>query len=334
MIKRFADIAAGTGQDAGAMMEEYAQARLNPIMRGRVLQRLMREGVVSEADLRRAGVDPRLMRREGGLDRLGMGSLDKIFNDLATKNMGKSAELANQLGKNFKNFWESLTKVREAIGGVIEKTMHLNGILKAGTATFQLVSSFIERMPQSWKNWAVGIGTVLAVAGPAVLVMAGLSKAVLGLSKAFTFFSLNPIVVEIGLIIAGLVSVLLLMRAIGIWHKSTKEADAAISRGNESIDKSRYRIFKAEQEKKGSGNTSEVAPGTYAAWGMRQPSTFMWPSGNTSNATHVIVHSAPVLNVSPGTTTEQTQSLQTILKQHAEDLTKHIVRQVHNAKRS
>jgi hypothetical protein len=46
MIKRFADIAAGTGQDAGEMMEEYAQARLNPIMRGHVLQRLMREDVV------------------------------------------------------------------------------------------------------------------------------------------------------------------------------------------------------------------------------------------------------------------------------------------------
>ena len=43
MIKRFADIAAGTGQDAGEMMSEYAMARHDPYIRGRILQRLYKQ---------------------------------------------------------------------------------------------------------------------------------------------------------------------------------------------------------------------------------------------------------------------------------------------------
>ena len=178
-LKRFSDIAAGTGQDAATMMTEYAEAKLNPMMRGRMLQRLMREGVVSEAELRQAGINPLLMKREGGLDRLGMQPFDKIFGNLAQKNMGKAAELADNLGKNTEGFWDSLTKVRETLGEVFEKVLHLNGILKGGAKFFGWLSETIQKMPGWLKMIAVGVGALLAAIGPVILAIVAIGHALL-----------------------------------------------------------------------------------------------------------------------------------------------------------
>ena len=227
MIRKFADIEAGTGQNAGEMLTEYAQAKLNPIMRGRVLQRLMREGVVSEADLRKVGLNPLLMRREGGLDRLSMKPLDAIFNELALRNMGKAAAQSETLGKNFKNFWESITRVRESIGKMIEKVGHLNGILKAATLIIKDVAQWINNLPTGIKTIVLAVGTFLAVLGPAIFMISKFGGLILGAFKIMALLSLNPLNLEILAVMASLFMLLLIARQVNIEIRKWQGKDLA-----------------------------------------------------------------------------------------------------------
>ena len=49
-----------------------------------------------------------------------MGSFEKIFSSMAERNQGKMGLLAGgDLQKNLGNFWEGITRIREALGGMI-----------------------------------------------------------------------------------------------------------------------------------------------------------------------------------------------------------------------
>ena len=338
MIKRFSDIAAGTGQDAGEMMQEYAQARLNPIMRGRVLQRLMHEGVVSEDDLRKAGLNPLLMRREGGLDRLGMQPLARIFNQLALKNMGKAAELAGTLGKNMKNFWEGLTQVREATGGVIEKTTHLKDLLKSGTGIFERLANWITHMPPDLQKITVGLGVLLAVLGPGMLIISGIAKGIMALRMALTVLALNPLTLELGalLVVAG--ALFLLLYKIKRMHDKAKESGEYWSMPRDK----REAMDAANQEEM--SKKAAMARGITYSPSKSQMSIVMpkytgynvipvQPLALQGGGAPVVLNMTNTVTLPPGTTEQHATIVKDSLDNSARHTSAHIVKQLHNAMR-
>ena len=249
MIKRFADIQAGTGINAGETMTEYAMARRNPMMRGMMLQRLMKQGAISEADIKAAGLTPQLMKNQAWLDRIGMDDFDRIFDAMAERNKGKAGIGSQTLGKNLFQFWFGLTKIREAIGGIIEKVGHLKGLLKGGAAVFTLFANWIENLPMPVKVASLVIGGLLAVIGPGFLALAAFARGLLMIRSAVTLLSMNPLIWQLAVIIASLVAVLLLFRAIQLYFKASSESGAINKQANASIVRSKARYGAALDEK-------------------------------------------------------------------------------------
>ena len=333
MIKKFADIEAGTGQNAGEMMNEYAQAKLNPMMRGRVLQRLMREGVVSEADLRKVGLNPLLMRREGGIDRLSMKPLDLVFNNLALKNMGKAAEQSATLGKNFKNFWESLTKVRESIGAVIEKSLHLNGILKAGSFVIRGLSDFINNLSPAIKDVAVKIGLFLAVLGPGMLLVAQFSKIILGLKMAFGLLNLSMLASPLTLYIIGAIAaaamLLLIFRQINIEIRQWQGKDAGTVNEGKFI-KSGGNMGQWTNPQKGAASDATFSRPVF---GVNSAAAYT-PRDIFGTGSPVVIHvTNPQVNLPPGTSAQHAAIIQSSHEEIINKALEKAVTQIHNAKR-
>lgn len=340
MIKKFADIQAGTGVNAGETMTEYAMARRNPMMRGMMLQRLMRQGAISEQDIKNAGLSPQLMKNQARLDRLGMDAFDRIFDAMAERNKGKSGIGSQTLGKNLFQFWDGLTKIREAIGGIIEKVGHLNGLLKVGAAVFTLFAHWIENLPMPVKQVAVSVGAFLAVLGPGLLALAAFARGLLMIRGAITLISLNPLVIEIGLVIASLAAVLLLMRAVGLWNDASAGAAAMNARGDKSIERSQQRIHDAQMRKRG------LAPSTAAVSDMTggpgQSTYGLTPAyaGNYvpkdyfgAGGAPVVIHNSTQINVPPGATAETVRAARDAAREHVHEAARHIVTQLNNARR-
>jgi hypothetical protein len=208
-IKMFSDIAAGTGQEAGALMTEWAEARLNPIMRGRMLQRMMLQGAVSDADLRKAGLDPRLVRREGGMGRIGMGTFDKIFNAMYESNQGMAEKLSDTMGKNLENIKDHFSDLSSAFGEMIAGTFHLNTAFKIIGLQLKIWTLELKMAPQ-WLKTSLGIGGGLLAAAGLVKSFTILSNVIGGLSGVA---GVSGTVATFGSSLAGLTAVLLPLTA-------------------------------------------------------------------------------------------------------------------------
>lgn len=330
-IKMFADIAAGTGQDAGQMMSEWAEARLNPTTRGAMLTRLMRQGALSDEMLRKHGFNPRMMRRVGATGLISQDRVESIINDLYKQNQGKSGQFADTLGKNIEKLWASLTKVRASIGGMLEKTLHLNGVFKAGAAILERFSEWIDKLSPGTKNIVIGVGALLALLGPGVFIIANFAKAVLFLGNAFKILSLNPLSLQIAAVVAGLVVLLLAARQVNIEIRRMQgkdiesvNKDAFIKSGgklNQWNDKAKGMVSDAASTRPIFTSASTMSATSYA------------PRDIFGTGSPVIVHvNNPSVTLPTGTPAEHAAIIQSSHSEIIQKAIKHAVSQVQRAK--
>jgi len=331
LIEKFADISAGTGQDAGTLMEQYILAKNTPILRGRLLYNMLRSGALTEDDLKRAGIDPLKMRKNAGEGKLPFEGFEKIFSNLAIQNMGKAALLSDQLGKNMKNFWQGLEEIAESVGGVIENVLNLNTHLKNMTNIFFAAANAISELPFEIKAAGVIMGGFLAILGPGLLVIAGVAKAVTGLRIAMTALSLNPLVLQITAVVAGLTAMLVLMIAISQYIKNSENARIMKETSQADIEKNREKQRVALSKRVASGEiTQEEADATLSRYrnvtrgvmGDNDKSVAPTPKSSIGMASNyglykplvsggdtVVTIQNPVIQLAPGTSQQNLQEV-------------------------
>jgi hypothetical protein len=339
MIQKFSDISAGTGADAGEMMQEYVRAKNNPIMRGMMLRRLMMSGAITEADIRRSGIDPTKLRAEGAKGKIGMEVFDRIFNDLALKNAGRANFLAQDLTKNFDRFGDSVRDLREAIGGVLERVFRINGVLKAGAAVLTIVTYRIEHMSKGTQGAIAVLGGLLFVAGPVLLITAKLAAGIFFIGKAAVFIrpaimavtgtiwamrlSLAAVAAEIAIIATSATLVYKMIMAIKEWRESVAGADATKKQmsGYDAIN-----LRKIEMAKLHRGDVT-----AYSALSDRTGNAGMWNMGKSSPGVSLIVNNSVTLP--PGTKSDHVSAVRAGLDDATSQTSKHLVRQVRAAAR-
>ena len=330
MIRKFGDIQAGTGQNAGELMNEYAMARNNPIMRGMLLTRLMRQGAITEADIRAAGLNPILMRRQGSLERLGMGSFEKIFSSMAERNQGKMGLLAGgDLQKNLGNFWDGITRIREALGGMIEKVTHLVLILKAGTYIFKGVADWIANLPGGIKTAIVSVAAFVTVIGPAIFLISKLGGVILGLAKALVFISLNPLVLEIAAVIAAVAVLLLVARQVNIEIRKFQGKDKdTVAESNFMKAGGRMNQFTGT----GKGAVSDALSARPVFNTASAGTAKYTPRDIFGTGTPVVIHNSTTVNVHPGATAATVAAAHHAASDLVDQTAQHIVTQLRNAR--
>ena len=320
MIKKFSDIGAGTGQNAGEMMDEYAQARLNPIMRGMMLRRLMLQGAISQADIQKAGLEPRRLRQEGAMGMIGMSTFDAVFNAMYARNAGKSQALADQLGKNLERFWFGITRIREEIGKVIEKTLHLNTFLKAGAEVFSAWADKIEHMPAGLQRVLVLGGALVAIVGPAVLMFAKIGSMIMGISKALVLLSFNPMTLEIMAVIVALTAVFLLI------YKIKRMMDRSKEIGD-------YNALPAEKRQSMEAFNAQGTPtGGWEGFKGKGAYSVSLPAG-AGLQTAPNIHISNTIHLEAGGPVGHIENMKAAMDEQPRHAAKHIVKSINNARR-
>ena len=326
-IKMFTDIAAGTGQDSGALMQEWAEARLNPIMRGRMLRRLMISGTIDEKTMRANGIDPRLLAQEGRTEMIGQGVFDNIFRQLYRKNAGKGEAAANNLGKNLERFWTGLTKIRESIGKMIEVGGHLNKILSLAGKLFGAVADLIDKIPKGLGFMVVGFAALFAALGPGMVLISQFAKMFFGAQKVMMLFTLNPLTLEILGFVAALAAAIFLWNQFMVQIKKNKIAEkkeTAFFKGGGNVNQFRNPRGIAS-------DATSYTPDFYNKVRVGAPYGKSNMSGLLGQGNININVNNPSVNLPPGSTEQQKQALaaahEDIIKK---TLTKATL-QIHNA---
>jgi hypothetical protein len=246
-MKMFFDIAAGTGLDAGFLMQSMQQIQNMGFVMGRQLRTLIASGAIDRVELERMtgvhGIKNLMAIANKG--KISAGMIERIFEKQGLaggKYFGKSEERANTLKKSFERLFDSIFKLRAAIGDIIVKNTGFANILKRVTEWIDRLTERIDKLSPGMKKFLLIVGGAAFALGPALvglgkmlLIFEKLSLVMIGLKAAGGIAGILKMAGGIGgalwaalgpiaLISAGLMTIYLLFQDIWMYLKYGKDA--------------------------------------------------------------------------------------------------------------
>jgi hypothetical protein len=178
-FKVFSNIAAGTGQDIGTMIE-YTQMMINsPASAGMILKRMQRQHMVSAQAMRAVfGVDAstaygqrRLMQmaQSGRIDASSIMSLFQREGGPGGRYWGKSEERTHTLSKKTQLLSQSFFLLRAKIGETLDKSVGLQKWIERLTNFMDKLRNILDKTSPGMKTLIVVLGGIAVATGPALV---------------------------------------------------------------------------------------------------------------------------------------------------------------------
>jgi hypothetical protein len=227
-FRKYSDIAAGTGTPVDMMITRFSMmhnmAKEMGYVMGRDITGLVRRGILSRGEmLSLLGVSD--IRKIPSQIRMSTEQVDRLLNVLGGKYSGSAERRAQTTAKAFENLWHAIFKLRAAVGEVIVKKLHLNGVLKTLTELLERATSWVEKLSDSKKGWILTTLGLLAVLGPAITSMGLLIKGFAMIRGAMMIGAAGAAATGwIALITAGIIGLLFLFDDIAMWFTHGAEA--------------------------------------------------------------------------------------------------------------
>jgi len=203
-IKMLGDIAAGTGVSFGELSGSFERARAMGNLTTRDLVRLQQQGIpiVKQLakELNTSEENIKQMVAEG---KIGFAEMERAFKSMTALG-GQFAGMMDELsGGVLEKFSSAADDAKQALASFGELLLPMaTEVLNGASSMLQGITN----MDEGTKRFVLGMGSVVAVSGPAI-------AAIKGIGAAMAFVAANPFVLAIGGVItaAGLVA--------GIIHK-------------------------------------------------------------------------------------------------------------------
>ena len=254
-MKMFMDIAAGTGLDAGFLMETMQMITNIGYATGRQLKHLIMSGAIDRKELGKmmgidlsSGMGMKRMMQFADRGRVTSFMIESLFQregGQGGKYYGKAEERTLTLKKGFDNLWHSVFLLRAGIGDMLTKSTGLSNILQKLTGWINKLTEHVSKLSPGWKTFLVVTGGIAFAIGPALVGIGKLLNLFIGLNSAIMVFKaagfmkgaggimgmlggfgkgLGSIVMTLGPVIATLLIVYFLIQDIYMYVKYGKDA--------------------------------------------------------------------------------------------------------------
>jgi len=193
-IQMLGDVAAGTGSSFGAISGSFERVRAQKKLTTRDLSALQQQGIPILKQLaKELGTSEDGVRSLAAEGKLGFGDLEKAFKGMTSPG-GQFAGMMDELsGTTLEKFSNAADGAKQALASFGEL------MLPIATELLDSASSIlrgISDMDEGTKRFVIGMGGVVAVSGPAIM-------AINGISAAMAAVAANPYILVIGGAIAA-----------------------------------------------------------------------------------------------------------------------------------
>jgi len=193
-MQMLGDVAAGTGGSFGAVSGSFERVRAQGRLTARDLAGLQQQGIpVLRQMARELGTSEEGIRRMAAEGRLGFSDLEKAFRGM-TGPGGQFAGMMDEMSNTtMEKFSSAMGDAKQALASFGELMLPMaTGLLDGASSALRGIGD----MDEGTKRFAIGMGGVVAISGPAI-------AAIRGIGAAMATLAANPYMLAIGGAIAG-----------------------------------------------------------------------------------------------------------------------------------
>jgi len=193
-LRRLGDVAQGIGSDLGSVADVYGKVKVQGKASAMEINQLQRQGVpIVQALAKAIGTTETSIKDMVSAGKIGFPEMEKAFQVL-TEDGGKFEGMMDKLSQTtlgkFSSAMDNAEQAAASFGDLLLPMV--NEVLDAADELFQ----GLINMDDGTKRFVLGMGGVIAVSGPVIM-------AIKGISTAMTVMMANPYMLAIGGIIAG-----------------------------------------------------------------------------------------------------------------------------------
>jgi len=245
-IQMLGDVAAGTGGSFGTISGSFEHVRAQGKLTTRDLVSLQQQGIpVLKQLAKELGTSEDGVRRLAEKGKLGFSDLEKAFKGMTSPG-GQFAGMMDELsGTVLEKFNTATDDAKQALASFGELMLPMATELLDGASS---ILRGINDMDEGTKRFVLGMGGVVAISGPAI-------SAIKGISAAMATVAANPYILAIGGAIAVTATIAGLISGVNSQlNQAAKNYDVSISqmtKSNQEFIKSAPSFAKAAREIKG-----------------------------------------------------------------------------------
>jgi len=193
-LRRLGDVAQGIGAELGSVADVYGKVKVQGKASSMEINQLQRQGVpIVQALAKAIGTTEAGIKDMVSAGKIGFPEMEKAFQVL-TEDGGKFEGMMDKLSQTtmgkFSSAMDNAEQAAASFGDLLLPMV--NEVLDAADELFQ----GLINMDDGTKRFVLGMGGVIAVSGPVIM-------AIKGISTAMTAMMANPYILAIGGIIAG-----------------------------------------------------------------------------------------------------------------------------------
>ena len=193
-LRRLGDVSQGIGSRIGDIAEIYGKARVQGRLFAQDINQFQGRGIpIVSALAKELGVTENAIKDMVAEGKIGFKELETVFKSLTT-NGGQFEGMMDKLSSTTMGKFSTATdNAQQALASFGELLLPLaNDVLDFASDAF----SALENLDNGTKRFILGMGSVVAISGPAI-------AAIVGINKALTVLGKNPYVLGITAVIAG-----------------------------------------------------------------------------------------------------------------------------------